>query len=139
MVEFDHPINSLIPKLSRLDSTTKENGIKKTPKWRFYFFDEINNAINQPMNDHPSNQEPHLVRILSVLSRSFTAARYAGVSNTQIKMNAAIAYFATIKIFIPINNFYLPYVAAVPSSSSMRINWLYFAIRSVLDIEPVLI
>ena len=30
-------------------------------------------------------------------------------------------------------------VLSVPSSSSIRINWLYFAMRSVRDIEPVFI
>lgn len=34
---------------------------------------------------------------------------------------------------------YKPYFAQLSSSSSMRISWLYFAIRSVRDIEPVLI
>ena len=34
---------------------------------------------------------------------------------------------------------YIPYFALLSSFSSIRINWLYFAIRSVRDIEPVLI
>ncbi len=34
---------------------------------------------------------------------------------------------------------YKPYFADLSSSSSIRINWLYFAMRSVRDIEPVLI
>ena len=32
-----------------------------------------------------------------------------------------------------------PYSAASPSSSSIRSSWLYFAIRSVREAEPVLI
>ena len=34
---------------------------------------------------------------------------------------------------------YIPYFAFWSSSSSIRNNWLYFAMRSVRDIEPVLI
>lgn len=34
---------------------------------------------------------------------------------------------------------YKPYFADLSSSSSIRISWLYFAMRSVRDIEPVLI
>lgn len=72
--------------------------------------------------------------------------------------NTAIAYFAIIKIWCvviigpqkkgardfppPFVTFlvnYIPYFADLSSSSSIRNNWLYFAIRSVRDIEPVLI
>ena len=90
------------------------------------------------MTDQPINNEPHLMRILSSLSRPFTTAKYAGVNTMQTKMKIATACFIAIKMFISIN-IYLPYVASFPNSSSIRISWLYFAILSVLDIEPVLI
>lgn len=58
-------------------------------------------------------------------------------------------YVLPIHLFIKIGGFapplilfyinYIPYFADLSSSSSIRNNWLYFAIRSERDIEPVLI
>ncbi len=98
----------------------------------------MTNETSHPIIDQPNSITPQRTRILSNFSRSFTAAKYTGVKNTQTKTDIAIAYFITANKFIPIN-IYLPYVASLPNSSSMRINWLYFAILSVRDIEPVLI
>lgn len=77
-------------------------------------------------------------RILSYLERSFAAARYAGANIIAINIHIDTTYFITNKTFTPIN-IYIPYFAFVPNSSSIRINWLYFAILSVRDIEPVFI
>ena len=47
--------------------------------------------------------------------------------------NYAASKYAAAKIDFPGNR------AAAPNSSSMRSNWLYFAMRSVREAEPVLI
>ena len=77
-------------------------------------------------------------RIRSYLDLSFAAAKYAGVNKMPINNIIDTMYFIINKMFIPIN-IYIPYFAFGPNSSAMRINWLYFAILSVRDIEPVLI
>lgn len=105
----------------------------------FYFLVDTNNANSQPTNVHPKNQEPARTRILLYFEESFAAAKYAGVKNKHINRQTTTAYFTINKILILCHIFYIPYFALLPNSSSIRINWLYFAMRSVRDIEPVLI
>ena len=93
---------------------------------------------------------------MSGLPLPFCRATQAGANITPSASNAHSAYFRISKksillnIFIcikrgrvpPVYSFrgdYKPYFADLSSSSSIRINWLYFAMRSVRDIEPVLI
>ena len=104
----------------------------------FYFLAARKSANTHPTTVQPNKIDAHLIRILSYLSRSFTAAKYAGANIMHINTNIATARFTTNKMSASIT-IYMPYVASLPNSSSIRINWLYFAIRSVLDIEPVLI
>ena len=78
------------------------------------------------------------VRIRSYLERPFADARYAGVKTMHTKIAIAAIYFNANKISGMLI-IYIPYFAFVPNSSAIRINWLYFAMRSVRDIEPVLI
>ena len=105
----------------------------------FYFFVETKSAKNQPINVQPKSHDPTRTRILSYFAESFTAAKYAGVKNRHTTIPITTAYLTINKTFTPCHIFYIPYFAAVPNSSSIRINWLYFAIRSVRYIEPVLI
>ena len=103
-----------------------------------YFFAARKSANTHPTIVQPNSIDAHLIRILSYLSRSLTAAKYAGANITHINTNIAAARFAINKMSASIT-IYIPYFASFPNSSSIRINWLYFAIRSVLDIEPVFI
>lgn len=43
--------------------------------YRFYFFDDTNNANNHPKKDQPNNQDPTLTRMESYFERSFAHAR----------------------------------------------------------------
>ena len=94
---------------------------------------------------------------MSGLPLPFWRATQAGANSTANVNNMQIAYLIIGKrsmlfgIFIcikrgrvppPVYSLrgdYKPYFADLSSSSSIRINWLYFAMRSVRDIEPVLI
>ena len=104
----------------------------------FHFFTARKSANIHPTIVHPNKIDAHRTRILSYLSQPLTAARYAGANIMHNSTNIAAACFTRIKIS-GFNNIYIPYFAFVPSSSSIRINWMYFAILSVLDIDPVLI
>jgi len=116
----------------------------------FYFLLDVNNAQIQPITDQPSNQLPMRILVISVLSFLVCWARYAGAQNTMATNAMATTYFTNITIFIfilktggsmppNISLIYIPYFADLSSSSSILNNWLYFAIRSVRDIDPVLI
>ena len=116
-----------------------------------YFLIDSNNAQIQPTTDHPSSQLPMRMRAISVLSLPVCWARYAGAHKMATTKVIAITYLTKIIMFILIVQIwgtlcpprccfdYIPYFADVSSSSSILINWLYFAIRSVRDMEPVLI
>ena len=104
----------------------------------FYFFADTNNAKNQPINDQPNNHDPTRARMQSYFALSFMAAKYAGVNMMTANITTAATYFNINKISFN-DIIYIPYLARVPNSSSIRINWLYFAMRSVRDIEPVFI
>ena len=103
-----------------------------------YFFALINKAKIQPINDQPNISEPMRTRIWSYFEREFTDAKYIGVKTMQNNIAITTIYFSTSKIPFKVI-IYIPYFAFVPNSSAMRINWLYFAMRSVRDIEPVFI
>lgn len=116
---------------------------KKSAIWRiFYFLDDQNNAHNHPMPVHRNNQLPKRTRIISFLLRPFWRASHAGARIIANTIAIDTMYFITSKnsngVFI-CSFVYMPYFAALPNSSSIRNNWLYFAMRSVRDIEPVLI
>ncbi len=104
----------------------------------FYFFAAINRANSHPIKDQPNIIEPIRVRILSYFDRSLAAAKYTGVKTIPINIAITTIYFKTNKISFKCI-IYIPYFALLPNSSSIRINWLYFAIRSVRDMEPVFI
>lgn len=116
-----------------------------------YFLLPRINDHSHPITVQPSNQLPMRTMTVSVLSFLVCAAIHAGARIIiAIKMMAMIYFKMTIKFpsicfyfgrgdASPRRYFYIPYLADAPSSSSIRINWLYFAIRSVRDIEPVLI
>ncbi len=95
---------------------------------------------------------------MSGLPLSFWRATHAGAKTIPMVNMHANAYLMINKKLIsfnicfcikgghlyapPIYSFrrdYKPYFADLSSSSSIRISWLYFAMRSVRDIEPVLI
>ena len=90
------------------------------------------------MIDQPKIHEPKRTRIASYFSRPFTTAKYVGVNIMHIKTPTATIRFIIHKMLAK-DTIYIPYFAELPNSSSIRINWLYLAIRSVRDIEPVLI
>lgn len=123
-----------------------------------YFLLAQNNAHSHPMPVQLNTQLPKRTKIISCFPRAVWRAIHAGAKNIPMASNAAIAYFAIIKIwcvviirpqkkggrdfappFVTFQVNYIPYFADLSSSSWIRNNWLYFAIRSVRDIEPVLI
>ena len=108
------------------------------PKRHFYFFALMNNAKNHPIMDQPNIHDPIRTRILSYFERSFANARYNGVNTIHTKTAIAAIYLRICKKPFKVI-IYIPYFAFVPNSSAIRINWLYFAMRSVRDIEPVFI
>lgn len=107
--------------------------------WAVYFFALINRAKSQPIKDQPNIHDPIRVRIVSYFERSFAVAKYAGANTIHITTAIATTYFNPSKRPFKVIIVYIPYFAVVPNSSSIRINWLYLAIRSVRDIEPVFI
>ena len=116
----------------------QKNGCEKQPF--FYFLIAQNNASNQPIPVHPNTHDATRTRSAINLSLPFLAAKYAGANIMHTNTMAATMYFA-IKMYSALIciAIYFPYVALLPNSSSIRNNWLYFAMRSVRDIEPVLI
>ena len=123
-----------------------------------YFLLAQNNAHSHPMPVQLNTQLPKRTKIISCFPRAVWRAIHAGAKNIPMASNAAIVYFAIIKIwcvviigpqkkggvqfrppFVTFQVNYIPYFADLSSSSWIRNNWLYFAIRSVRDIEPVLI
>ena len=104
----------------------------------FYFFAAINRANSHPINDQPNSQEPNRTRDISSLDFSHAVAKYTGVKTIHTNIAMTTIYFKTNKISFKFI-IYIPYFACSPNSSSIRINWLYFAIRSVRDMEPVFI
>jgi len=104
-----------------------------------YFFALTNKAKIQPIKDQPNISDPMRVRIWSYFEREFADARYAGVKTIHINIVTSTTYFNISKIPFKVIIYYIPYFAFVPNSSAMRISWLYFAMRSVRDIEPVFI
>ncbi len=122
----------------------------------FYFLMAQNSDHSQPMPDHPNIQLPRRMWPMATLSFFAWRASHAGAHIiTSVIMIPAIYLpikmaFANVTVicFIcipirgdgrPVYADYIPYFADFPSSSSMRINWLYFAMRSVRDIDPVFI
>ena len=103
-----------------------------------YFFTAQSRASSQPIPVQPNTHDATRMRIASALPFLVWAAIYAGASITSSNNIAATIYLIT-KIVCASNTVYFPYVARSPNSSSIRSNWLYFAIRSVRDIEPVFI
>lgn len=105
-----------------------------------YFFIAQNKANNHPTPVHPKTHEAIRIRIASVLDFLVWAARYAGASIIPPSTIVAAMYLIINTVSASICMItYFPYVALFPNSSSIRNNWLYFAIRSVRDIDPVLI
>lgn len=122
-----------------------------------YFFAAKYNATNQPTIVQPKIQLAKRTKPFVFLSFFVCFANHAGaikitiirlIDKIYFKNTINICIFILLKIkggFLPpmipkslwLN--YIPYFADLSSSSSIRINWLYFAIRSVRDIEPVLI
>ena len=112
---------------------------KKNALWGvFYFLAETNKAKSHPMIDQPKSHEAERTRIASYFSRLFAAARQTGVKSIPMNTKTTTMYFAIYKMSDR-DTIQIPYFAELPNSSSIRINWLYLAIRSVRDIEPVLI
>ena len=111
----------------------------------FYFFEDQNNDHNQPIPVQAKIQLPKRTRIMSCLLFFVWRASHAGASIIATAIITPSMYFVTSNkrsVFIVIFFFcwyYIPYFASLPSSSSILSNWLYFAIRSVRDIEPVFI
>ena len=107
----------------------------------FYFIADQNNDHSHPIIVQPKIQLANRTRIISCLFFPVCRASHAGASTMTVTMQNASAYLIINKIsgVVIIFGFYIPYFAVLPNSSSMRNNWLYFAIRSVRDIEPVLI
>ena len=108
----------------------------------FYFLADQNNDHNHPIPVQPKIQLARRTRIISCLFLLVWRASHAGVKMIVKTIMMATAYLMTNKIsvgVIIIYVLYMPYFALSPSSSWIRNNWLYFAMRSVRDIEPVLI
>ena len=106
----------------------------------FYFFADQNNDHSHPMPVQPNIQLARRTKIMSCLLLPVWRASHAGANTIAIKIIIAIAYFITSKISNGmVIYFYIPYFAASPNCSWILNNWLYFAMRSVRDIEPVLI
>lgn len=87
-----------------------------------YFFTAQNRASSHPMPVQPNTHDATRMRMASALPLSFFAARYAGAS-----IIATSAITATIYLIIKMCSavtriFYFPYVALLPSSSSIRNN-----------------
>ena len=120
-----------------------------------YFRTAIINAINQPTTVHPNNQLDIRTYAVAVLFFFVCRASQAGakmIVNTTIVARTYLKHKKIIPpqfislvfggVLRPLYNalsYYKPYFAFLSSSSSIRTSWLYFAIRSVRDIEPVLI
>lgn len=106
----------------------------------FYFFDAQNNDHSHPTPVHKNSQLAKRTRIISCLLFFVWRASQAGASTIATTIAAAIMYFTANKILNVVTIvFYIPYFADAPRASSILNNWLYLAMRSVRDMEPVLI
>ena len=106
----------------------------------FYFFDDQNNDHSHPTPVHKNSQLAKRTRIISCLLFFVWRASQAGASTIATTIAAAIMYFTANKILNVVTIvFYIPYFADAPRASSILNNWLYLAMRSVRDMEPVLI
>ncbi len=88
----------------------------------YYFFTAQNRARSHPMPVHPNTHDAMRMRMATAFGFSDLAARYAGASMIAHSASPATIYLI-IKMCSAFSDiFYFPYVALLPSSSSIRNN-----------------